>query len=111
MDSSEFIKLKEGWKMAVEFDFAFDYDTSPAWLPIRDRLSEAQAFDDEIMEIDRQAIIKAVKVDSDRPYQRDYEELTRWWWHLEKIASGEYPAELLPEYLREIYLKALRGEF
>lgn len=107
MDSSEFIKLKEGWKMAVESGFAFDYDTSQVWLPIRDRLYDAQALDGEIIEIDKKAIIKAIKEGSDRPYQRDYEELTRWWWYLEKITSGEYPAELLPEYLKEIYLKAL----
>lgn len=107
MDSSELIELKEGWRMAIEFDFAFDYHTSVAWLPIRDRLSDAQLLDEEIMEIDKKAIMKALKEVSDRAYQRDYEELTRWWWHLEKIASSEYPAELLPEYLREIYLKVL----
>ncbi|WP_022854448.1 hypothetical protein [Thermodesulfatator atlanticus] len=30
--------------------------------------------------------------------------LEKWWWHLRKIAHREYPAELLPAYLREIYL-------
>ena len=29
--------------------------------------------------------------------------LEYWWWHLDKIATKEYPAELLPEHLREIY--------
>ncbi len=29
--------------------------------------------------------------------------LAYWWWHLDKIARREYPEELLPEYLREVY--------
>jgi len=29
--------------------------------------------------------------------------LEKWWWHLNKVAKGEYPAELLPEHLRELY--------
>ncbi|MDI6865773.1 hypothetical protein [Thermodesulfovibrio yellowstonii] len=111
MDSSKYSEFKEKWKVAVEAGFAFDYDTSVAWLPVRDSLFEAGVLDGEIMEIDKMAIQKAVKEGSDRPYRRDHEDLTRWWWHLEKIASGQYPVELLPEYLKEIYLKALRGDF
>ena len=29
--------------------------------------------------------------------------LSHWWWHLGKLRAGTYPAELLPEHLREIY--------
>jgi hypothetical protein len=29
--------------------------------------------------------------------------LSHWWWHLGKLRAGTYPAELLPEPLREIY--------
>ena len=29
--------------------------------------------------------------------------LEKWWWHLNKIAKGEYPIDNLPEHLREIY--------
>ena len=36
----------------------------------------------------------------------DTKPLEKWWWHLRKIARREYPAELLPDYLREIYLRA-----
>ena len=28
--------------------------------------------------------------------------LSHWWWHLGKLRAGTYPAELLPEHLREI---------
>ncbi|MEJ5227196.1 hypothetical protein [Thermodesulfovibrio sp.] len=111
MDLSRLSELKKKWSMAVEFGSAFDYHIAHVWLPVRDELFDAQVLDEEIKEIDKEAIKKAIKENSDRPYQRDHEELTRWWWHLEKIASGEYPAELLPEYLREIYLKAIGGDF
>jgi len=36
----------------------------------------------------------------------DTKPLEKWWWHLGKIARREYPAELLPEHLREVYLRA-----
>ncbi len=29
--------------------------------------------------------------------------LEKWWWHLNKIAKGEFPTEKLPEHLKEIY--------
>ncbi|NPA41218.1 MAG: hypothetical protein GXO18_02985 [Aquificae bacterium] len=29
--------------------------------------------------------------------------LEKWWWHLNKIAKGEFPIEKLPEHLKEIY--------
>ena len=29
--------------------------------------------------------------------------LEKWWWHLGAIRQREYPAELLPEHLQEIY--------
>lgn len=77
MDLSRNTELKRKWKVAVEAGFAFDYDTSVAWLPVRDELFEAQLLDEEIMEIDKEAIKKAIKEDANRPYQRDHEELTR----------------------------------
>ena len=37
--------------------------------------------------------------------------LEKWWWHLNKIVRGEYPLELLPEHLREIYIEEyLKGK-
>lgn len=55
--------------------------------------------------IDIKVIERAIKKGSNMPYERDYEDLRRWWWHLDKIAERTYPSELLPEHLREIYLK------
>ncbi len=31
------------------------------------------------------------------------QELRKWWWHLGSIHRGDYPAELLPESLRDFY--------
>ncbi|WP_022670967.1 hypothetical protein [Hippea alviniae] len=39
---------------------------------------------------------------------RDYVEndsIKKWWWHLDKIQEGTYPAELLPDHLKEEYYK------
>lgn len=33
----------------------------------------------------------------------DSQPLEKWWWHLNKIAKGTYPKDLLPEYLRKSY--------
>ncbi len=33
----------------------------------------------------------------------DGQPIEKWWWHLNKIAEGKYPADKLPEHLREIY--------
>ncbi len=119
MDSSRFYKkLIEDWEFAVsEDDCIYDYYNAPSWLPVRDEIHKLGLDEDErVKELDKQAIVKAIKLKAEKPYERDYEDLARWWWHLEKIADGTYPAELLPEHLREIYLKTLffllnRGSF
>jgi hypothetical protein len=106
--------LIQQWQWATEPDpgYAFDYDTAPVWLPVRDAIHEEGLDDDpRVKELDKQAILYAIKEGSDMPMERDYEDIRRWWWHLEKIARGQYPAELLPDYLREIYLKAQKGGF
>ncbi len=33
----------------------------------------------------------------------DRQPLEKWWWYLHKIASGNYPKELLPDYLQKVY--------
>ncbi len=112
--SKSYKELIEEWEWAIDPDpgYAFDYDTAPVWLPVRDAIHEAGLDNHpKVMELDKQAIVNAIKYRADMPYERDYEDLRRWWWHFEKIADGTYPAELLPEYLREIYLKAQKGGF
>ncbi|GAQ95508.1 hypothetical protein TAGGR_2403 [Thermodesulfovibrio aggregans] len=114
--SNEYEELLRDWERAIDpeedMDYAFFYHTAPAWLVVRDRIHELGLDEDErVKELDKKAIINAIKSDADMPHQRDYEDLKRWWWHFEKIADGSYPAELLPEHLREVYVKALRGDF
>ncbi len=113
MRLSKYLKeLIEDWAAHVDIDEynggAFFYHTASALLPDRDEIHEA-GLDNHplVVEIDKKAIINAIRCNADRPYQRDYEGLDRWWWHFEKIAEGTYPAELLPEHLREVYISAL----
>lgn len=65
--------------------------------------------DERIKQLDIQLIKKLhrfkkmdiypVYLEKDKNHPLEY-----WWWHLDKIAKKEYPAELLPEHLREIYI-------
>lgn len=60
MDLSELNELKEGWRMAVQYDYAFDYDTATAWLPVRDRIHDTGYIDEDIKRVDAEAVRKAV---------------------------------------------------
>jgi hypothetical protein len=43
---------------------------------------------------------------SDEPLEDDESQpIEKWWWHLHKVAKGNYPSLKLKEYLREIYRK------
>lgn len=112
--SEEHKELIMDWEFAInpENDYLYDYYNAPSWLPVRDRIHELGLDEDEkVKDLDRLAIINAIKLNADMPYERDYDDLKRWWWHLEKIADGTYPAELLPEHLREVYIEALNQYF
>jgi len=74
------------------------------WIPaLRDRVADLTP---EIEELDRIVIEEALDGSLDWLPDDDTKPLEKWWWHLPKIARREYPAELLPDYLREIYLRA-----
>jgi|GEM_PF-684460 len=67
---------------------------------------------EEVKKADRWLIEATLKEGAD-PVYSPYEDqdpeaypLKFWWWHLHKIGEKTYPPELLPEHLREIYLKA-----
>lgn len=36
---------------------------------------------------------------------KENEPLEKWWWHLNTIVKGEYPIELLPDHLKDIYVE------
>lgn len=62
----------------------------------------------EVIKLDKKAI-KYVLTEIGASYRGkppQAKDKTRWWWHLDEISQGTYPADLLPEHLKEIYLKA-----
>ncbi len=115
MGLSEYYKSRpykewiEDWELGIDEEDgqAFFYHTAPTWLSIRDLIHEAGLDNHpKVIELDKKAIINAIRNKADPPYDREYEGLDRWWWHLDKIAEGTFPPELLPEHLRDTYLKA-----
>ncbi|MDW7999054.1 MAG: hypothetical protein RMI30_06350 [Thermodesulfovibrio sp.] len=110
--SKEERELIEKWEMAIDIEYfpssIYYYHTASAWLMVRDEIEELGLGDlPEVKELDAEAIRRAIEVQADPPMDRDEENppLKRWWWYLDLIAEKRYPAELLPEYLREVYLK------
>ena len=62
----------------------------------------------EVIKLDKQAI-RYVLTEVGASYRKkpqQAKDLKRWWWHLDEIAQRTYPADLLPNYLREIYLNS-----
>jgi hypothetical protein len=113
MDLSKYYRrLIKDWAISIDIDEdtgdTFFYHTAPTFLSIRDEIHDA-GLDNHplVMELDKKAIINAIRSKADPPYDREYEGLDRWWWHFEKIADGTFPAELLPEHLREVYTSTL----
>jgi hypothetical protein len=109
-------ELIKGWILYSEFpDDLLYWASAPALIERRERIHQLGLDEDERV---KQADIKLIKVvlekgadpsdlfDDPQKYPFDH-----WWWHLDKIANRTYPAELLPEYLREIYEKALKEKF
>jgi hypothetical protein len=64
---------------------------------------------EEVKKADISLIKCVLKYGADRPDSDDPEKypLDHWWWHLDKIAKRTYPAELLPEHLRDLYLQGI----
>lgn len=90
------------------------YATSAAILDTREAIFERRLEDqEEVKKADIELIKIVLKEGADPPYSDDPEKypITHWWWHLDKIADRTYDASLLSEYLMEIYLKALQGDF
>jgi len=104
-------ELVEDWVSECEPP-AFDarwYPTADVPLAIRESIHIRKLEDrEEVKKADISSIKCVLKDGADRPDSDDPEKyhFDHWWWHLDKIADKTYPADLLPEHLREIYLKA-----
>jgi hypothetical protein len=106
-------KLIKDWELAIEpgtigknWAYVQDYHTSLAWLEIRNQIREEGLEDNpSVMELDKRLIENVLKYGAEGNIEQSKHPLVEWWWHLDKIARKEYPPELLPDYLREIYAK------
>lgn len=108
--------ILESWEMAGrEYKkgeiLACNVWMGSSYLALRDRIHE-KGLDNHprVKQIDKGLIKFALEHGVERPYDPSDEEhdLQYWWWYLEKIGKREYPAELLPEHLREIYQEHLK---
>lgn len=89
------------------------YATAPALLTFREIIYLRGLEDkDEVKNSDKQ-LIECVLAEGSYPPDSDDPSnfpFSHWWWHLEEIGKKTYPPELLPDYLREIYLDALNKD-
>ena len=104
-------ELVEGWVLYCEppaFDLRW-YGTSAALLERRQSIYLRKLEDRQDVKEADISLIKCVLEEGAWPPDSDDPEkypLDHWWWHLDRIAERTYPADLLPEHLKEIYLKA-----
>jgi len=90
---------------------AFDarwYPTADVPLAIRESIYIRKLEDrQDVKEADIFLIECVLKDGADPPDTDDPEKYPpfHWWWHLDKIADKTYPADLLPEHLKEIYTR------
>lgn len=77
-------------------------------IKVRDKIHDLGLDENkEVIKLDKKALklileIGGIIYKEKSPQAKDKK---RWWWHLDEIAQGTYPSDLLPDYLREIYLK------
>ncbi|AIH04202.1 hypothetical protein [Thermodesulfobacterium commune] len=103
-------ELIKSWVLFCEFpDDLLYYASAPALLETREEIHQQGLDDEEDVQIADLMLIEVVLqkgadpsdlFDDPQKYPFDH-----WWWHLDKIGEKTYPAQLLPEYLRNIYLR------
>ncbi len=108
LSDEELIDSWEGYCIDEPLD-AIYWATCDVVIPIRDIIEE-RGLSDKVVELDK-ALLKYVLKNSEIvniPDERKYGEvnppLEKWWWYLDMIAERTYPAELLPQALREVYV-------
>lgn len=104
-------ELIEGWDWATDSEggeipsAVLDY-TAGVKLPTRDVIQE-RGLEEKVKEYDIRLLKYVLKKRAYPLWEKQSGEinppLSSWWWWLYEISKGEYPAELLPEYLRGIY--------
>ena len=99
----------ERFREFVEFQLAVDGE-GLGLRQAREDLAGTESTANLLMELDELAVASVVEVPYLNPAlleDDDARPLSRWWWHLGKLRTGRYPAELLPPHLRTVYRDAL----
>ncbi|PKM11755.1 MAG: hypothetical protein CVV13_07985 [Gammaproteobacteria bacterium HGW-Gammaproteobacteria-3] len=92
--------------------YALDSGSAPGFSGRRDDLAQAVLTKTQIQKLaalDEEALIYVLDLDWLDPeltQDDDSQPIQKWWWHLGKIRAKIYPAEVLPEHLRAVYLEA-----
>lgn len=81
-------------------------DVNDVELEFRDEIHDAGLDNHpEVIKLDREALKIAFDWKfigyRDKPPQAN--DKRRWWWWLDELVFGEYPEELLPQHLKDIY--------
>ena len=116
IDKNKIKELIEEWGWVVNgsvnnindpaFSNLINPDINDVELKVRDEIHDLNLNNiPEIQELDKKALRIALKYGG---YYRKKPDIAkdkkRWWWHLDKIGELKYSANLLPDYLRDIYL-------
>ena len=85
-----------------------NWHTNDVDIEVRDKIHDLGLDENkEIKKLDKKALNLILKTGGiiyrKKPPQA--KDLKRWWWHLDKISQRTYPADLLPDHLKEIYIK------
>lgn len=92
-----------------EVKFALAEGEGPILREARDALANlalTQTETHDLASLDADVVDSIVQLDHIADYlleDNQTQPLEKWWWHLNRIRRGDYPAELLPESLRGYY--------
>jgi hypothetical protein len=100
--------LVDWWGEAVIGDghtpYILSYHTAHVSASVRDEVEEAGLDNNPVVKEADEFVLRSVLKEGFQGYaRRENQPLEKWWWHLDKIARKEYPPELLPDHLKELY--------
>jgi len=118
INKNQIKELIEDWNWVVNgsvqnpndpwYKVIIDDDVNDVEIKVRDKIHDLGLDENpEIIRLDKKALKYVLEMGAayriKPPQAKDKK---RWWWHLDEIAQRTYPADLLPDYLREIYLNS-----
>lgn len=94
------------------FQAMYEYNESDVYMDVRNQIHLGGFdLDPRVVEIDKRLIVDIINRGGDQDLRPSVKEeikdepLESWWYHLNEIGKLNFPAEKLPEHLRETYLQ------